>query len=240
MASERLAFDPTRVSALKHVDKSGDGTCCSDSGEGNSSESGDADENKMGSSDDDGSQKDNGEISNENETLYLRRYDEGFDLFDPGYIFWLEQHHPEAVPADRYTLVSSADASVSKSQEPNSVLDNFLNVAPCESLPPQIPDDNGAISPQSSDDNGGASFGASTSSCSTTIHPNHSSAGSTIAKDSANVSVPTHNSNNPPSSSMETPTHTSHNNSSSSSSCSSSSSGLAHQMSITSHSSTVP
>ena len=38
------------------------------------------------------------------EDLYQQRFEEGYDLFDLDYILWLEQHHPEALPADRYKL----------------------------------------------------------------------------------------------------------------------------------------
>ena len=43
----------------------------------------------------------------EKEDLHQQRFDEGYDLFDPDYILWLEQHHPEALPADRYKLTSA-------------------------------------------------------------------------------------------------------------------------------------
>ena len=36
--------------------------------------------------------------------LYQQRFEEGYD---PDYILWLEQHHPEALPADRYKLTSA-------------------------------------------------------------------------------------------------------------------------------------
>ena len=32
--------------------------------------------------------------------LYTRRFEEGYDLYDPAYVAWLEVTHPEAVPAD--------------------------------------------------------------------------------------------------------------------------------------------
>ena len=41
------------------------------------------------------------------EALYQRRFEEGYDIFDSRYLTWLEQFHPEAVPADRYTLISA-------------------------------------------------------------------------------------------------------------------------------------
>ena len=31
------------------------------------------------------------------EALYKRRYEEGYDIFDPDYAHWLNQHHPEAL-----------------------------------------------------------------------------------------------------------------------------------------------
>ena len=32
--------------------------------------------------------------------LYTHRFEEGYDLYDPAYVAWLEATHPEAVPAD--------------------------------------------------------------------------------------------------------------------------------------------
>ena len=34
------------------------------------------------------------------EDLYQQRFEEAYDLCDPDYILWLEQHHPEPLPAD--------------------------------------------------------------------------------------------------------------------------------------------
>ena len=176
----------------------------------------------------DGSQNGNGGIANSNEALYHKRYEEGYDLFDPEYVSWLEQHHPEAVPADRYTLTSATDVSVSKSQDPTSILEHFKSVRPCEPLP----------RPQTSDVDGGASPHTSTSSSSSVLHPNvtdHSSVESVTPTDSgrsSDVLVLTHNSDDFLSRSMATPAHVSDSTSSSSSSRSSSSSGLSHRNSI--------
>ena len=41
------------------------------------------------------------------EDLYQQIFEESYDLFDPDYILWLEQHHPEALPANRYKLTSA-------------------------------------------------------------------------------------------------------------------------------------
>ena len=46
------------------------------------------------------------------EDLHQQRFEEGYDLFDPDYTLWLEQHHPEALPADRYTLTSAPSGDV--------------------------------------------------------------------------------------------------------------------------------
>ena len=46
-------------------------------------------------------------FSAEEEALYQQRFEEGYDLFDSRYLTWLEQFHPEALPADRYTLISA-------------------------------------------------------------------------------------------------------------------------------------
>ena len=183
------------------------------SGDESSSESGDHGDNeddigqndKTGSGGDhscDGSQNGNGGISNSNEALYQRRYEEGYDLFDPEYVSWLEQHHPEAVPADRYTLTSATDASVSKSQDRISILEHFQSVCPCEPLP----------RPQTSDVDRGASPYTSISSSSSVLLPNvtdHSSVESATPTDSgqsSDILVLTHNSNGPLSRSMATPT----------------------------------
>ena len=41
---------------------------------------------------------------------FLRRFQEGYDLFiDADYVCWLELHHPEALPPDRYTLTPAND-----------------------------------------------------------------------------------------------------------------------------------
>ena len=208
-------FDPKRVSALNGVNKSGDGTCSRE----NSASSGD--ESSSESSDHDDDKGD----SNSNEALYQKRYEEGYDLFDPEYVSWLEQHHPEAVPADRYTLTSTTDASVSKSQDSTSILEHFKSVRLCEPLP----------RPQTSDVDGGALPHTSISSSSSVLHPNvtdHSfveSATPTDSGQSSDVLVLTHNSDGPLSRSMATPAHVSDSTSSSSSSCSSSSSGLPHR-----------
>ena len=45
-----------------------------------------------------------GGVSAKTEALYQQRYEEGYD---PDYVLWLEEHHPEDVPADRYTLTST-------------------------------------------------------------------------------------------------------------------------------------
>ena len=118
-------FDPSRVSALKGVNRLGDDTCSGENsasrGDECLSESGDHGDNEgdIGQNDragsgcnhsHDGSQNGNGDTSNSKGTLYQMRYEEGCDLFDPKYISWLEQHHPEAVPVDRCTLTSATDA----------------------------------------------------------------------------------------------------------------------------------
>ena len=46
-----------------------------------------------------GSNGHNGGVSAKKE-VYQRRCEEGYDLFDPDYVLWLVEHHPEAVPAD--------------------------------------------------------------------------------------------------------------------------------------------
>ena len=42
--------------------------------------------------------------------LFERRFQEGYGLFvDAEYVCWVELHHPEALPPDRYTLTPAND-----------------------------------------------------------------------------------------------------------------------------------
>ena len=59
------------------------------------------------------------QFSAEQISKFTRRLEEGYDFYDPVYICWLEQYHPEClqsytalhkdVPADRYTLACAED-----------------------------------------------------------------------------------------------------------------------------------
>ena len=51
----------------------------------------------------------------EEEVLYKRRYDEGYDLADPGYMAWLKINHPELYSA--YRNCSTSAVSTSNSAE---------------------------------------------------------------------------------------------------------------------------
>ena len=46
-------------------------------------------------------------FTSEQEELYRCRYEEGYHLYDPVYVTWLEENHPETVPSDRYMLVTA-------------------------------------------------------------------------------------------------------------------------------------
>ena len=62
----------------------------------------------------------------EEEVLYKRRYDEGYDLADPGYMVWPKINHPELSSA--YGNCSTSDISTSNSAE----------VATCRSKSPDV------------------------------------------------------------------------------------------------------
>ena len=62
----------------------------------------------------------------EEEVLYKRRYDEGYDLADPGYMAWLKINHPELSSA--YGNCSTSDTSTSNSAE----------VATCRAKSPDV------------------------------------------------------------------------------------------------------
>ena len=56
------------------------------------------------------------------EEIYQMRFEEGYDLYDPDYILWLELHHPEAVPKYRYTLTCAPTAEhSSESSTPSNI-----------------------------------------------------------------------------------------------------------------------
>ena len=57
--------------------------------------------------------------------LFEKRLEEGYDLFvDADYVHWLEMHHPEALPPDRYTLTSVDDDVAT------SVVEEFTSITP--------------------------------------------------------------------------------------------------------------
>ena len=45
------------------------------------------------------------------ETLFQMRYEEQYYVYDLEYVAWLEVNHPEAIPADRYSLITAPTAS---------------------------------------------------------------------------------------------------------------------------------
>ena len=126
------------LSALKHSGSSGDKSSSTDTGDPSSDESSSGEDPLDsgllvdGDKDGDGSDphgesllgngassQDAGDTVSSNgatptgiEDLYQQRFKEGYDLFDPDYILWLEQHHQEALPADRYTLTRAPSGGV--------------------------------------------------------------------------------------------------------------------------------
>ena len=67
-------------------------------------------------------------FSEEQEQLYQRRYDEGYDLMDPQYLQWLEIHHPDSVPAAKTKLVPAPSYDQDLNQQ--SLADVFSFVPP--------------------------------------------------------------------------------------------------------------
>ena len=71
---------------------------------------------------DEGDNLENGnEFSADKELLFQQRHEEGYDLYDPEYVRWLEVYHPDDVPHDRYHLVPSMS---------NSIVESFATVIP--------------------------------------------------------------------------------------------------------------
>ena len=62
-------------------------------------------------------------LSSEIEALYERRYEEGYDTFDPNHAHWLNQHHPEAL-GKYFTspTVSNSKASTLQSTYPSDTV----------------------------------------------------------------------------------------------------------------------
>ena len=132
-------YDPTRVSALKHAESNGDKSTSTDVDGHPSDESCSGEDPPVdhqlpdGIGDrflgDDGIAQDGGDNVNGTgstytgkEEIYQMRFEEGYDLYDPDYILWLELHHPEAVPKDRYTLTCAPTAEhSSESSTPSNI-----------------------------------------------------------------------------------------------------------------------
>ena len=67
------------------------------------------------------------------------RYEEGYDVYeDSDYVKWLELNHSEAVPADRYSLVSSVKDPQNASGI-DSLVDHFSEVNPLGTVADNIP-----------------------------------------------------------------------------------------------------
>ena len=56
------------------------------------------------------------------------RFEEGYDLYDPDYILWLELHHPEAIPKDRHTLTCAPTAEHSSGSSTPSNIPRVLSL----------------------------------------------------------------------------------------------------------------
>ena len=66
----------------------------------------------------------------EKELLYIQRFEEGYDVFDPDYIHWAQQNHPEAVPAGYTTpRVSNPKVSSKPKATPFADLSNRVSTS---------------------------------------------------------------------------------------------------------------
>ena len=72
------------------------------------------------------------DFSDEQIAQYERRFEEGYDLPDPEYLQWLEENHSEALPTDRYELVSSEGLSTTTPLL--SIVNEFSSIAPLDQL----------------------------------------------------------------------------------------------------------
>lgn len=80
-------------------------------------------------SDDNGAGKEN-VLSVEKELIYTRRFEEGYDVFDPEYLCWLQEHHPEAAPVGNVTpKVSTPKESSRTKATPLGDLSNTLSTS---------------------------------------------------------------------------------------------------------------
>ena len=73
------------------------------------------------------------QLTAEEEAHFELRFEEGFDLYDPRFIAWLECNHPEGVPADRYSLISALSHSQDGHETPSLLL-HFSSVDPADAL----------------------------------------------------------------------------------------------------------
>ena len=61
--------------------------------------------------------------------LFQKRVDEGYNLFtDPEYVRWLDIHHPELLPSDRYTLASPSAPKDRGDDQEISLADHFSSI----------------------------------------------------------------------------------------------------------------
>lgn len=78
----------------------------------------------------------------EQEVLFKRRYEEGYDIYDdPKYVSWLREYHPETAPIDDCTHQENNDPL--SHEEPDvlgSLADHFPDASPCEPLIVVSPD----------------------------------------------------------------------------------------------------
>ena len=89
-------------------------------------------ENDDAGSASDGDEGDNlpneSEFSADKVELFQRRHEEGYDLYDPEYIRWLELHHPADVQHNHSNLVPKPTSTS------NSLIDSFRDVEPLSPL----------------------------------------------------------------------------------------------------------
>ena len=62
--------------------------------------------------------------NDEKESLYRKRYDEGYDVFDDEYVEWLRYNHPESVPTSLVTGSTTVSSLSSDTQSPECSASN--------------------------------------------------------------------------------------------------------------------
>lgn len=87
------------------------------------------------------SQMETATFTPEQEEKFQKRHEEGYDLYDPEYVSWLERNHPESLPPDRYTLaphtgplLSSPDVGCPPENIPQSNRSPHTQTSPSQTL----------------------------------------------------------------------------------------------------------